>query len=405
MNPSSLSITAAGERDTPLLRLRHRLGRWRALLEPKALRAADAVLLSLLPRGRETNDVMIVRLDAIGDFVLWLDAAKELRRLHPGRRLVLVGNAIWAGLASRMDYWDEVVPVHLSRFTRLSVYRLRVLASVRRRGFVRAVQPTYSRVSIVGDVLIRASRARERVGSAGDLSNMTPDEKRASDRIYTELVPARPGAMMEISRNAEFVSGLARAPVAPACPEIPRLGELPAALRVDGPYLVLFPGASAALRQWPAERFAETANRLAANTPMTTVLCGSDGERALCAEVAGRLSGPWIDLSGRTALWEFVEIVRGARFLLGNETSAVHVAAAVRTPAVCILGGGHYGRFMPYGDLVDGRHAPAAVIHSMACFGCNWICTQPHRAGGPVPCITGIAVDEVVLRSQQTMSA
>ncbi len=47
-------------------------------------------LIDYLPKrksGREA--VLLVRLDLIGDFIIWLDAAKEFKKLYPGKRIVL----------------------------------------------------------------------------------------------------------------------------------------------------------------------------------------------------------------------------------------------------------------------------------------------------------------------------
>lgn len=348
---------------------------------------------------------MIVRLDAIGDFVVWLDAAKELRRLYAGRKLVLVGNAVWAGLASRIGYWDEVWPVDVARMARRPDYRLRLLVAIRRRGFAEAIQPTYSRLFGVGDALIRASGARDRTGSAGDLSNMTPAEKARADRWYTRLVSADERPLMEVERNAEFMRGFGAPSFETSCPRLPRLGDLREELRVQGPYRVLVPGASAALRQWPPERFAETVDGLSREAPFTTVICGSSGERALCEDVASRIAGGAVNLAGRTAVWEMVEVIRGAQLVITNETSAVHIAAAVGTPAVCIVGGGHYGRFMPYAPMSNGEHLPRTVTHRMDCFGCNWHCSQPHRPGGAVPCVSGVTVADVLRHAEEALSA
>jgi ADP-heptose:LPS heptosyltransferase len=100
-------------------------------------------------------------------------------------------------------------------------------------------------------------------------------------------------------------------------------------------------------------------------------------------------------LAGKTSLPEFVEVIRQARLLISNETSAVHIAAAVKTPSVCILGGGHFGRFLPYPEKVV-NCKPVAVFKKMACFGCNWKCNQPHNVNGCVPCIEQIEMPDVI---------
>jgi ADP-heptose:LPS heptosyltransferase len=90
--------------------------------------------------------------------------------------------------------------------------------------------------------------------------------------------------------------------------------------------------------------------------------------------------------------------------IIGSETSAMHIAAAVSTPSVCLLGGGHFGRFVPYPVNVEGV-VPSPVFHKMECYGCNWQCTQSHEAGQPVPCISAISVEKVVAAAEVIISA
>ena len=101
-----------------------------------------------------------------------------------------------------------------------------------------------------------------------------------------------------------------------------------------------------------------------------------------------------INLVDKTTLTELIEIIRLARILISNDTSAIHIAAGVDTQSVCILGGGHYGRFLPYPDSIEGIK-PAIVINKMSCFGCNWHCKFTNNTSLPYPCISGIEEDSV----------
>lgn len=362
----------------------------------------DKVACSFSSRGR--SEILVVRLDAIGDFVLWLDAAKELRQIFPGRRIVLLANAVWADLAKRLPYWDEVWAVQVDRMITSPMYRWMLLRRVHEQGFATAVQPTFSRVFLTGDALIRASGAPQRIGSAGDCSNQFQWKKRISDRWYTRLLPARAQLQCEISRNAEFIGHLCGAEFRPVVPSLPQVAQLPDSLQLGYPYLVLFPGASWSGRQWPPEFFAQVANELHAATGWTPVLCGSAADVNFCSIVAAKSSVQVVNLAGCSTLAELVELVRGARLLVGNETSAVHIAAAVGTPSVCILGGGHFGRFLPYPDDIPGT-SPRAVFARMDCFGCNWQCYQPHEQGRAVPCISGISPVSVVAAALEAVEA
>ncbi|MBW1746667.1 MAG: hypothetical protein JRG74_11105 [Deltaproteobacteria bacterium] len=105
---------------------------------------------------------------------------------------------------------------------------------------------------------------------------------------------------------------------------------------------------------------------------------------------------PAVNMADETDLTELVAIIKDAQFLLGNDTSAVHIATAVATPAFCLLGGGHYGRFMLY-DIENKtkKPHPVAIIHQMDCFSCNWRCRYFVEDGKPCPCIEKISVEEV----------
>ena len=356
--------------------------------------------------GKSTRDanLVLIRLDNIGDFILWLDTAKEYRRLYPDQKITLIANVAWADFAQNFPYWDEIWPIQPHTFVRNLFYRLSFLRRMRQAGFHTAIQPTFSRGLMHGDSLIRASAAQYRIGFDGDLAIISAKEKAQSDRWYTLLLPTSPQPMMELERNAEFISHLAGAPHRASLPHIPVLQALPEDLQPNAEYFILFPGASWTGRQWPASAFAELLVQLERQFAWKAVLCGSPAEARLCAEIVSTSGqADCINLAGRTSLAELTELIRGARLLVGNETSAIHIAAAVATPAVCILGGGHYGRFMPYSVALSGIK-PVVATYQMSCYMCNWRCTQSYKAGSSVPCISQINVATVVSCAHQALA-
>lgn len=362
--------------------------------------AADALVGMFATPTGSTRQVLLVRVDAIGDFVLWLAAAREFRSLYPDQRITLCVNAAVYDLAKALPYWDDIVTVDAKRFSRNLVYRLKLLLLLRKRNFDTVIHPTYSRVFLHGDSIVRASGARQRVGSVGDLTNTHPILKKISDTWYTMLLPVNPAPMMELERNAEFMRICSGRPFATQLPVLPKLEDLPQALSVQSPYFVIFPGASWSGRRWPTSKFAQVAAALHKANGWTPVLCGSYGDRLTCQQVIDECGvSSAINLSGLTDLPGLTEVLRSATLLVSNETSAVHLSVAVSTLTVCILGGGHYGRFMPYPFAIsDGKSV--AADYKMPCFHCNWHCTEPHSAGGPVPCISNVTVASVLERIQ-----
>lgn len=359
-------------------------------------------LILFLFRNNDRGDIALIRLDAIGDFIIWLDTAKEYRSLYPNQKITLIANPAWADLARQLPYWDEVFPVDIRHLALKNLTkRWRLLLYIHQRGFHVAIQPMLSR-AMAGDTLIRATGAKHRIGSVGDLVNATQKERITTNRWYTQLFPASSSPMMELFRNAEFFNYLAATIHQPCIPQLPHLCMLSADLQPASPYFIVFPGASWVGRQWPVEQFAAVLVALQLRHGWQPVLCGAPNEAALCQAIAHAAAVNCTNLAGRTNLSELVEVVRGARLLIGNETSAVHIAAAVGTPAVCVLGGGHFGRFIPYPDIVGGIK-PVVAAEAMPCYHCNWQCNQPHTPNGPVPCISNISVATVLAAAQQAL--
>lgn len=366
--------------------------------------AADALVKIFDRSTPSAPQLLLVRLDAIGDFVIWLDAAKAFRSLYPSEHTVLCVNSAVYDLAKGLPHWDEVVQVDVKRFSDSFRYRFKLLLQLRKRGFDTVIQPTFSRVFLHGDAIIRATGAKHRLGSVGNVTNTHPILKRISDTWYTTLVPAVPGAMMELERNAEFIRNLSGRVFGAQLPMLPKLDDLPEALKVRSPYFVIFPGASWSGRQWPVSKFSQVAVTLYQMKGWVPVLCGGPGDRQACQSVMDESGVSCaVNLGGLTNLAELTELLRSAALLISNETSAVHIAVAVSTPTVCVLGGGHFGRFMPYPADIDQGNSGVA-IHQMPCYNCNWHCTQPHVVGGPVPCIANVTVKSVLERIEAVLS-
>ncbi|MFG1657015.1 glycosyltransferase family 9 protein [Micromonospora chersina] len=101
---------------------------------------------------------------------------------------------------------------------------------------------------------------------------------------------------------------------------------------------VVHPGAKAAQRRWPPERFAAVARELSGRGHRV-VVTGSPGERDIAAEVARRAGLPAdAVLAGATDVGELAALVAHARLVLCGDTGVAHLATAFATPSVLLFG-------------------------------------------------------------------
>jgi len=158
---------------------------------------------------------------------------------------------------------------------------------------------------------------------------------------------------------------------------------------LEGPYVVVHPGASVPARAWAPERHAALVEALVAEG-RRVVVTGATAERPLTAQVAGGRppEDGVTDLGGRVDLAGLAGVLAGAEVVVVGNTGPAHLAAAVGTPVVSL--------FAPVVPAV--RWRPWGVRHVLlgdqeaACAGSRArVCPVPGH-----PCLDGVPVEEVV---------
>ncbi len=356
-----------------------------------------ALWVAIVPKHNQQKLVLLVRQDAIGDFILWLDTAKEYRKYYPPEncKIILIGNALWSDLAKGLPFWDEVLPVNVKAFKTLSRYRWNILRKVRNYGAEIAIQPTYSREFYHGDSLIRASNASKKVSFAGNMSNRDQLKSILADRWHTELIPSSPEQLSELERNAEFFSGFIKKLYLPSYPELELSGDCNIQELKRKSFYILSLGANKKYREWPYKYYAKIAQKIHKKTGWLGLICGAENEFDLGEHIKKLCDAPLQNYTGQTTLSELTCLLAKSQILISNETGTAHIANAVGTPTVCILGGGHFGRFVPYPELSGKINNLKVVYYKMPCYGCDWKCVYHIKDEDPAPCISNISVDAV----------
>ena len=356
-----------------------------------------ALWAAKVPKHNQLKLILLIRQDRIGDFILWLDTAKEYRKYYPPEnyKIILIGNAIWSDLAKGLPFWDEVLPVNVKAFKALSRYRWNILRKVRNFGANIAIQPTYSREFYHGDSLIRASNAYKKVSSAGNMSNRDRLKKWLANRWHTELIPATTISLTELERNAEFFSCLSGEDYHCIYPKLNLPKSMMQQLHEGDFFYVLVPGASTNLKKWPPECFAKLAEKIFRHTNWPGIICGTQKEHLLSENILKHCNAPLKNMSGQTSLPELVRLLDQCQITISNDTGTAHISSAVETKTLCVLGGGHFGRFAPYPEISGGTNSLKVVYHKMPCYGCNWECIYHIKEEEPAPCISNISIDAV----------
>lgn len=104
------------------------------------------------------------------------------------------------------------------------------------------------------------------------------------------------------------------------------------------PVIGLCPGAEyGEAKRWPAEYFAEVANRALAQGNEVW-LFGSDKDALVTASINRLTQGRCLDLGGRTRLGEAVDLMALCDTVVSNDSGLMHVAAALGVKVIAVYG-------------------------------------------------------------------
>lgn len=153
-----------------------------------------------------------------------------------------------------------------------------------------------------------------------------------------------------------------------------------------GPLIGFQIGAKDRYKMWPDEKFIELGRRLLERYPdASIVLTGSSNEASLCRRTAGRIGDQALSTAGEIGLKELRGLVSRMTLLVTNDTGAMHMAIALKTPTVTVFGPTNPGGVGVIQDL----HLHRIVKNERPCDPCTTKkCKDPF-------CMDQISVDRV----------
>ena len=176
-----------------------------------------------------------------------------------------------------------------------------------------------------------------------------------------------------------------------------KLGEW--RLPQDSERICIHPGSGMASKLWLAEAWAEAADALAARHNARIIFSGTAGERALIDQIRGRMNAKSI-VADETSVGQLAALYEGALAVLGPDSGALHLAAAVGTATVALFGPADPQEFAPWGDAR--RHA--VVTSTIACRPCRILDWRGDDASCH-PCVRDISVEQVLAAAESVLAA
>ncbi|MEQ1860247.1 MAG: glycosyltransferase family 9 protein [Chthoniobacteraceae bacterium] len=336
---------------------------WRVLaraIRPGRVRKIGEVLFRVRGFRRDSEmslnaarSILVVRLDRLGDMVLTSGFLRELRRNAPHAHITLLVQPPSRALVTACPHIDEVIawpPDASDRWdpddAKASVVRVwRVLRLAARslwcRRFDLAIIPRWGVDYYHAVFAAYLSGATQRVGYSESVSSEKARVNRNFDILLTRSLRLD-GSFHEVEKNLKLLREMGGTIDSQRLELWTELADeqtvrerLLRAGHVAGTPLVAFGiGASGSDRVWPPAYFGRLGGWLHRERSARVVLIGSEGERALAAEIRARLGDVAIDMVGQVSLRECAALLKRCCLYVGNDTGPMHMAAAAGLPVV-----------------------------------------------------------------------
>jgi heptosyltransferase I len=311
--------------------------------------------------------ILLVRTSSLGDVVHSLPVLAALRRHLPGARIAWVLEEAFAPLLAGHPDLDQLIVVRLRRWGRRP-WQVRTLGEI--AGFVAALDRFAPQVvlDLMGNhkaaAIAALSLAPRRIGHA------RAGRREPSSAFWlSERVPVDGTHAVDRALSLLDALGLPREPADFGGHKLFRATARPAAAGPATPrFALIHPGAGWGNKAYPPAWWGEAARRLHAATGVRTRVAAAPGEETLAAavvaaagglsEVAGGGGSPAVSGGGSEPAAEVVPapdlpalaaLLRGAALMLGGDTGPTHLAHALGTPVLMVMGPTDPDRHGPYG--------------------------------------------------------
>ncbi|TQM03156.1 glycosyltransferase family 9 protein [Pseudonocardia kunmingensis] len=325
--------------------------------------------------GLPVRRIVVLRCNALGDYLMATPALAALRARFPGAELTLLG-AAWherfltgrpgpvdrVRVLPRVDGLDGQ-PSDAPPADALPAF----LARERERRYDLAVQLHGG--GAASNPLVAALGARRSVGLRAE--GAPPLDAAVPYRYYQPEADR----FLEVVRLAGADGPAEYPPLAVLDAERDAAAAL---LPGDGPWVALHAGATDPRRRWPAERFAALADALTA-AGARPVLVGAADEAEVSAAVVAA-ADPITDLTGRTDLGTLAAVLERCAVVVANDSGPLHLARAVGSATVGLFWCGNAINAAP---ATRTRHRPL-LSWTLRCPECGVDCStagHPHRPG------------------------
>lgn len=298
------------------------------------------------------KQLLIIKPDDIGDYILlrnFLPYIKNSKK-YSNYEITYLGNKTIKELAEVLDseHIDKFIWMDRNKIIKKPRLILNECFKICDK-FDSIIHPVYSRTHW-GEVLIKYSEGKEKIGFLGDNTNMPVEKKNKGNKYYTKLISINKNTLFEFDKNKEFFEKILNEKIKINKPEInkEKLNKIKTT-KIPKKFIVIFPGSNVKEKCWDENNFANIIEYIWKKYKIKTIILGNKNERDIAKNIIKQLNkNSTINLVEKTSLVELTTIISKAKLVITNDSCAGHIGPALNIKTIILSRMNHYYRFVPY---------------------------------------------------------
>jgi len=341
-----------------------------------------------------------VRTDSIGDNIIAMSLLPHISSIYPNAKITVLCQDHIAELYENCPLVDKMITFNREKALHDTNYQAQIQYQLKEENAEVTLNTVFSREEIT-DLFSMATGSKQKIAFHGNLCNISQRRRLHNNIYYSKIVHSDEKHIIEIKRYEDFLKAIGIPDQKPTTQFWLSTQDKQFAhnlLKNNGfvpeKTIVLFSGAQSEYRSY--ERYGESLVNICKANDFQVVAIGSESDKEINQRNLDHVPTHKMNLSGLLTLRQSAAIIESCRLAVGGETGLAHIACAVKTPNVILLGGGHYGRFMPYSNLTSIACLP------LDCYYCNWKCkyTETHCVKNLDPIVISMAIVETLKKME-----
>ncbi|MDX1738020.1 MAG: glycosyltransferase family 9 protein [Alphaproteobacteria bacterium] len=266
-----------------------------------------------------SENILIIKLSALGDFVQALGPMEAIRKHHPKAKLTLLTTKPFVDIAEKTGWFQNILIDEKPKFWNFKA--MLQLRNKLRSGHFSRVYDLQTSDRSSSYFRLFASPRPEWSGIARGCSH--PHNNPQRDNMHT------------VERQAEQLNMAGIHDV--SFPDVSWMEADPARFGLPNKYALLIPGGAPHRpdKRWPGQSYGKLAERLTREGVVPVVL-GTKAEAQEAEEILKECPTA-ISLLGKTTLFEIAALARKAFLVIGNDTGPTHLAAIAGAPVLALF--------------------------------------------------------------------